>query len=625
MIERIRGLLGRKGVPRAAVLLALLLTLPALWSGYLFDDYAMRLMFTEHPDAIVGAQRAFSAITGDPALNRELMDMGVLPWWTAPDLRFKFLRPVTVATHRLDYALWPDSAALMHLHSLLWYAALIGLAAALYRRILPAPWIAGLAALLYAIDHPSAYTATWLANRNALLATTFGLLTLILHDRWRRDGWRPGAWLAPACLTLSMFSAEFGLATLGYLLSYALLLDGRRCADTEGSGEGGPRAPAWRRLTSLAPYAPAVGAWLAVYRLGGYGTDASGFYLDPLRQPLGFLWALAERAPVLMLGEWALPFADVYNALSEADALIFWLRAVGLVVLLAVVLTPLLRRSRSARFWALGMLLALVPVSAVAPSNRLLLFVGLGAMGLLAEFLAGLAERAAWVPTSRPWHWVGVGMAGLLVLVHVVVAPVAHLLLPTVLPMFDAPVRAAMLSVPDDPSLEDQTLVIVNAPDHLVFVTFLWPMRLLADLPMTSRMRTIATEPVPLTITRVDERSLAVDFEGGLFQGILGWLFRGPDHPLRAGEEVELDGMVIEVTAVTPRGAPRGARFTFDRSLEDPSLRWLRWDDGVFVPFVPPAIGESIALPRPANPLEAQGGQMLENYREAMRRIEARR
>jgi len=150
-------------------------------------------------------------------------------------------------------------------------------------------------------------------------------------------------------------------------------------------------------------------------------------------------------------------------------------------------------------------------------------------------------------------------------------------------------------------------------------------MRLLADLPMAPRVRALAAEPVALAIARVDERSLAVDFEGGLFQGILGWLFRGPDHPLRAGQVVELDGMRVEVTAVAPRGAPRSALFTFDRSVEDPSLRWLRWDDGVFVPFVPPAIGERVTLPRPANPLEAQGAEMLENYRKAMRRIATKR
>ncbi|MGD8329592.1 MAG: hypothetical protein PVJ49_09145 [Acidobacteriota bacterium] len=625
-MERIRSLLGRDGIPLAAAVLALVLTLPALWAGFLFDDYAMRLMLSQHPDAIVGPGQAFSVIDGDPSVNLEMMGMGILPWWTAPGLRLKFLRPLTILTHELDYALWPDTPALMHLHSLLWYAVLVGLAALLYRRLVPGPaWIGGLAALLYAIDDAGAYPAAWLANRNAVVAAAFGLAAVLLHDRWRRDRWRHGAWLAPLCLGLSLFSAEFGLATLGYLVAYALFLERRANRHPTESGAGSPPAPAWRRLASLAPYAPPLAAWLIVYRLGGYGTDASGFYFDPLRQPLMFLGALAERAPILMLGEWAMPYADAYNALSGADALVLWLRAAGLLALLAIVLTPLVRRSPSARFWAAGMLLALVPISAVAPSNRLLLFVGLGAMGLLAQFLGGLAERAEWLPTARPWRWVSIGMAGLLLLVHLVAAPLLHPIVPMALPMLDAPVRAAMLSIPDDTAVADQTLVIVNAPDHLIFVTLLWPMRLLADLPMAPRVYALATEPVEAEVSRTSPRSLTVDVDGGLFQGALGWLFRGPDHPLQVGQSIDLDGITVSVTTVTPCGAPRAAVFTFDRPLEDRSLRWLRWDDGVFVPFDPPAIGEHVTLPRPSNPLDAQGSEMLENYRQAMRRIEAGR
>ena len=36
--------------------------------------------------------------------------------------------------------------------------------------------------------------------------------------------------------------------------------------------------------------------------------------------------------------------------------------------------------------------------------------------------------------------------------------------------------------------------------------------------------------------------------------------------------------------------------FRFARPLEDPALRWLRWNDGVFVPFELPADGETVVL-----------------------------
>jgi hypothetical protein len=51
------------------------------------------------------------------------------------------------------------------------------------------------------------------------------------------------------------------------------------------------------------------------------------------------------------------------------------------------------------------------------------------------------------------------------------------------------------------------------------------------------------------------------------------------------------------VTALTADGRPAEARFRFDRPLDDPSLRWLRWEDGVYVRFEPPPVGEKVTLP----------------------------
>jgi hypothetical protein len=313
-MKKIRNWLSSPALPYVSAGLVVLLTLPALWTGFQLDDMAMRMALIEHPEAIAGPGEAFSFINGDLETNRQYMDLGVMPWWAAEDLRFVFLRPVTIAFHRLDYVLWPDSAPLMHLHSLLWLAALVLSVAALYRRLLSPVWIAGLATLLYAIDDAHGYPTAWLANRNALIATTLGVLALVCHDRWRRDRWRPGPWLASFYLALALFAAEFGAGTLAYLFAYVVFLEGR--GEREGAGRstrlsdqaeaGGPGrsrrfpgAPWSQRFLSLCPYAAVAAVWLIVYKVGGYGTEGSGFYVDPLRQPASFLWALFERGPVL--------------------------------------------------------------------------------------------------------------------------------------------------------------------------------------------------------------------------------------------------------------------------------------------------------------------------------------
>ncbi len=75
-------------------------------------------------------------------------------------------------------------------------------------------------------------------------------------------------------------------------------------------------------------------------------------------------------------------------------------------------------------------------------------------------------------------------------------------------------------------------------------------------------------------------------------------MFRSTDHPLALCERIELSGMIVEITELSDDGRPMEASFRFAVPLEDPSLRWLRWKDDHFEPFVPPAVGEVISFPR---------------------------
>lgn len=84
---------------------------------------------------------------------------------------------------------------------------------------------AGLAALLYAVDDAHALPASWLANRNALVAGVFGVLTLIAHDEWRRGRRKWGAFVAPALFLMALLCAESAVIVATYLLAYALFID----------------------------------------------------------------------------------------------------------------------------------------------------------------------------------------------------------------------------------------------------------------------------------------------------------------------------------------------------------------------------------------------------------------
>ena len=584
MMQTIRGWLGHRAFPACAAVIGILLALPALWVGWSVDDHIHRMVMLgiwDFSASALSSSDLFAFLDGDVARTQRLRDVGVIPWWSIDGLRLAFWRPIASLSHRLDYLLWPDSPALMHLHSLGWFAALTLLVGLLFRRMHVLPWAAGLATLLYAVDDARGMPVGWLANRNALLAACFGVLCLLAHDRWRREDWRAGAALGPAALLLGLLSGEMAVGALPYLLAYALFVEGGQVK---------------RRVWGLAPYAVVTGIWWAVYRAMGYGTWGSGHYLDPGTEPLLFAEAVVERLPILLLDQWALPPSGISVFLSAEGVRVLWIAGVAVAIALAMVALPLLHRSRLARFWAFGMVLSLVPVCATAPNSRLLLFAGIGGMGLLAQIVAGDAEGGRTRVAGRGRRILSRCLVVLFVGIHLVLAPV---LLPVTVwntagsaPFVDRPSESA----PMDASVVDDDVVIVNPPFPF-FAHYLQIVRALRGEPIPAHVRVLAPGTCAIDVLRIDDRTLEIRPEKGFLSAPFDALFRGRRNPMVPGETINLSGMTVEILEIGTDGRPRSAAFRFDTPLEDRRLRWLRWDDGHYAAFVPPPVGEVRRLP----------------------------
>lgn len=587
----VRGLLQRclthRGLPLGVAIIAVLLSLPALNVGLVGDDYFQRAVLCGSRAFGGLVQRSldmFAFLDGDAARTRGLIDLGFLPWWVYPEMKAAFWRPLTALTHWLDYRLWPQHPLLMHAQSLAWYGALAAVVALLYRRLMGASWPAGLAALLFAIDDAHALPIAFLANRNALIAALFGVLALLAHDSWRRGGQRHWAVFGPVLLGLSLLAKEEGIATCAYLAAYALILD---------------RAAWRRRIASLLPYVPIVLVWRLVWSGLGYGVVNLGLYADPLGDPWQYAMAVVRHAPYLLLGQWAAPPAEIYimeNIVGATFVRGLWWVGVGLAVLLVWLLAPVLRRERVSRFWALGMVLSLLPVCASFPADRLLIFPGLGATGLLAQFLAVVLGRPAGPPPRFAWRVAAWPMAAVFLLIHVIVAPLA-LPLRAGHPIGPKSAEQFIVRVPLDASVEQQDVVVVNPPSSL-FAAYLLPERESRGLPLPRRARFLAAGLEPMTVRRTDARTLVIRVAGGYINWSFERHFRDERFPMTVGERVTLTGMTVEVTAVTPDGRPAEAAFRFDVPLEDSSLRWLWWHEGEFGPFTPPAVGGQIEIPK---------------------------
>ncbi|MCP4204363.1 MAG: hypothetical protein GY769_20825, partial [bacterium] len=146
-----------------------------------------------------------------------------------------------------------------------------------------------------------------------------------------------------------------------------------------------------------------------------------------------------------------------------------------------------------------------------------------------------------------------------------------------------------------------------NAPDYLLFVTNLPTLQALEGRPIPRRLLALSTGPTPITLSRSGELALRVALERGLFAGPLGRLFRDPENPLEPGQTVSLSDFEIEVLSLAGDGSPGTLLYRFPKPLEDDSMRWVRWQDGRFVPFDPPAPGRTVSLLPAIGPLDRFG------------------
>lgn len=578
----------RTGLSHRALALALLLPAAALSLPFLaldlhLDDYVVLAILSgrEPLRAIYPSPLdVFDFFDGTAERTRTMLDLGLLPWWTAPGLQVSFWRPLAAVTHWIDGVGWPERPVLMHAHSLLWFGILAVTVGLMYRQLMGRTWGAGLAAIFYVIDDAHAFTVAWIAGRNALIATALGAAALLAHDRWRRGRSRAGATLAPLCLGLALLASEGAAAVGGYVLAHALCLD---------SGS-------WRRrAAALVPAGVVLATWQLVYTGLGYGTmGAAPGYMSPVREPALFLRALVENAPVMWLAQWGGPSSNTFAALSGAAAAGRWLVALLALAAVGLLLAPLLVRDRVARFWALGQVLALAPAGAFAPSDRYLFFVGLGAMGLIARFLTGWVDGEPWRPAARSWGVPAAAFAALLVVLHGILAPVRFVQTSAAVAALGVAQESASDSLPTDSGVRDQIVVIPTAPST-IFVAYLFFMRTVKRQPIPAHVRLLAAG-APVELYRPDARTLVVRHLGPAER-----MFRAPGDPMSPGARVDLEGTRVEVSAVDSGGLPREATFHFDDDLDSTRLRWLRLVREAggrtrYVAFAPPRIGERLRL-----------------------------
>lgn len=627
----IEGLLGHRQLPLWLALFAAGLTLPAMNQSWAADDLIHRQILLSYPLEMT-LKELF--VFAKPEMNTALMDLGLFPWWTAENLRVAFFRPVAAFTHWIDYQLWPDSASLMYLQNIGWYCLLCVATTVLYRHFFPkeqfSVWVSGIASLLFATNVVHLGAVTWIASRNTIISTLFGVLSLLAFVRQGPSKRWHTTIIAPTFLLIGLLSGEGAIAICAYLFAYSLFLDRRTITD---------------RIIALTPIVLVILLWRWVYQLLGYGSVASGFYIDPAENPLRFAMAVGERGPILLASQWLGQVPLFYNVLSIPAMYVAWIVSIAILILLGVLLFPLFQHHSVARFWGTGMILSVVPACSIRMlSGRLLFFVALGVMALLAHIATSVLDITAARPLERgdnkhaqkrPFFYRRSAVR-LVLMIHLVLSiaflPFIVTASSRTQQLIDQVTAVNRISA----ETETQGIIIVNAPSPFNFIYFSTPSFSTPNQPppqsARTRIRVLAPGASGVWITRLDSDTITVRPEGGflsrsddpidgsinssnspvahqayIYQHLASF-FRDSSRSLQVGEQVQLSDLNIEVVETSERSLSTEARMDFAKRLEDTQLNWLQWDwaKNEYVPFPLPEINETVWI---AGPLTSQSGR----------------
>lgn len=585
--NRITRLLAWRGFPFLVIALALVALCQVLTLDTAADDWLHQLYGAPTAQLEGLSPRPWNIFVfadGDPASNHAMIDAGVFPWWTDPQAKLAFFRPLAVFFARLDSWLWADHPIMMHIHSLLWFAFAIYALGQCYRRWIGdsipqwGPAIAGLALWIFALDDARGPTVGWIANRNALIALALGASTLWIHARSLQSDAQPGdKGVALGLWGLALLAGESALGYLGYLIGHAIWLQ-------KGSKIS--------RLLTVSPYLALALAYVALRHTLGYGSFSSDFYLSPLTNPWGYLEQSWIRIPTLLASSLAGIWSDIPAGLGTAypSSLVYLipacLFAAGLVIYFA---WPYWRDEPVAKAFGLGVLGAIFLCAATFPADRILAPVSLGVSAMLAIAIWRGCALAQGLWSRR-------GAAWALVLIHVVLAPAFLPARSLSMNYATRPITRVHQSLPSDDALEDHTLVLLNPPSDPQ-ASYFMIYRVAKGLARPKRFRWLSAGSTPLSVTRLDAQTLRLVQGDGFLPGMSERMLRSQDRPFSVGDEVDLQGLRVTVEALTPDGRPAQVRYHFDRPLEDPHFLWARWEGDKFVPYQPPRVGAPDNLP----------------------------
>jgi hypothetical protein len=449
------------------------------------------------------------------------------------------------------------------------------------------------------------------------------VLALLAHLRFRLQGRPAYAFASAAMVTLGFAFGEWALPMLAYILAFELL---------------GATDSLLRRALALLPSAVPALVFLAVRSALDYGARGSGAYIDPGVDPWRFLVTLSHRIPIFVadmvwnvpsewwdqgspwrddLLAWGIIPPNVWISLPDwhffhvlLGALAFAALGFGLYFSYAGC-TP--DERRHLRWLFLGALGALVPVVGSFPSTRLTIASFMGLAPIMACVIREVSRRLRAAPRLQLPRFAGY---------YVIVLAVFHL---QIYAPLQANVQAQVnwfattsqwvLAAELDPQhVAHQHVFVLSGGEFTTtfFFAYIWGYY---GLPTPHRYMPLTAAPGAHFVERTADNELFVQSLGVPYLGSGHEnMFQSPKRFWQQGQVTALDGVRITTERIQ-NGFPGALRFSFDRSLDDPSYVFLVARPHGLVRFAPPPPGERQLLARASTP----NWQELDRHRYLLR------
>ena len=548
---------------RLPLLLPLLLLSPSLFLGFVADDYFHQMMLSGSDHSLFVTAHPildlFSFIPLDSAARASLIEQGVLPWWHLEGTQGRFFRPVAALTHMADHVLWAKSAFMQHLHSLAWLVACGFCVRRLYKITGLSGRVLALATLFFLVDEARVMPAGWIANRNILICLVFSCCSIEQFIRWRQGQRRLS--VALALYSLSLLSSEGGVVCCGYAFAWVWVYEHRMIT----------------RLKSLAPFALLTVTWRLVYNHLGYGLTDIGLYTDPLSQPITFFVQSLVRIPTLLSGILFQSPIDVMFILPSGAALCVATAFIILLYRFGGDIFKFLNQSNETKFWAIALILSLIPFTATLPMSRLLLIPGVAASALFALYLKDCTTL-----TRHPLYWL-----------HAPIACCLCVLGSLGLYGFKYSTDLPANSWPKN----------LTGQEHVIYfngfslpVGFSYLKKLYASEVTPASMQVLSHATQRQLIERIDPYSLRITSQHGWLHLPVEQMLRNQTVPFKEGIQIRTPRFLVTVERLTPDLRPQSVRFRFNEVLEHPRYRWMCFSSMTLTECDPPTQGKPIRL-----------------------------